>query len=779
MRHRLRHSGLVLAVLMSLVPWGMALGEDAENRVTLPPLVELDKLTDLVSKTLGLSVQFGVGKVAGSVRISLVAPVGGQDLWSIYHQLLASGGYTTVLSAVPPVYQVVTVADAAQQARAFSSAELSKLAFQPGYQVVLYDLKHVSAEAALKAMTTLISGPGVQLRTLAGQGRQFMLAAPATRQQEAVGILKLIDLPGREPVVRLVRPERTTLSTLQASVIAAWTAVGRIGENARQAEVLIAPDGLQLLLVAAANDMDLLERVVHDLDRSEPVELRTYRPQFFALDEVANLIAEAVGGESRSATATKAAGATSSLEVVRDNLTGSLLIKATSAQHQRIVELLKTLENVPASGRRQTKAIQVKHRRADEISRLIVAMVAAYDGRSEGTGTESAQPGGTGAGAGSQPAGSVPLAPGNPTSPPGTSGAPYPPMAGGFPSGLTSGMGGSVGSVSLPTPVPSAVLSVARSADGSLLITADPVTNRLIVLGEPRLVSQVEALVQQLDQYQPQVDLEFILVSLTEDQSREVGVELVRQFSSDGTNTNISSLFGLSQAPISDATLRTIGNASGLGTVVLRPGEYAAVLRALESLNDGRSVIRSQLVVNNNAQASLNGVIQQPISSVNSSTQVATTSYAGTSDAGTQITVSPQISPADYITLAYTVSQSSFLGQPIVTETGVIPPTKRNDNVSSIATVPDGHVIALGGLSNQSTGSSESRIPLLGSIPMFGNLFKSRRDSGSMSRFLAFIRVSILRRTNFEDLRYLSEQRMKEAALGDEGEPTLRPQFIR
>ena len=783
---RLNAAKLWLAGMMVVIAIPAFSGEERDpntSNVSLPPVVEMDNLTDLVATSLGVSVQFGEGKVPGVVRVSLAAPVGGQELWSVYHQILNNAGLTTVLSALPPVYHVVPLAEAVQQGRAFAAEDLARLRYQPGYLVSQYTLKHISAEAALKILMTILTGPGIQLRSMGGDGRQLMISAATMKQQEAAELIRAIDQPGRESVVRLVKPERTTPASLQASATAAWTALGRIDDNPRQAEILVAPDGLRMLLVASTSDIEKLEKVVRDLDESEPVEVKTYRPQFFSLDEVASLIVQSIGenGSGHSTAMPAAAGQATTnqtFQVIRDRLTGSLLVKATNAQHERIAALMKTLDSAPPGSRRQTRSIQVKHRRADEISRLVLAMISP----DQGSGSQN-----PGAVAGASPNPQAAQAAGAGGMQP-MSGSQFGGMGGGGVGGMggygngqlpSGGMqGGMLGSPTLPTTPTSGQVTVGKTSDGSLLITADPVTNRLIILGEPRIIDQVEQLVRQLDEYQPQVSLEFILVGLTDDQTQDLGVELVQQFSRDGTSTTVSSLFGLSQAVGGDATNRTIGNAVGLGTVVLKPGDFAAVLRALETVNNGRSVIRSQLIVSNNAQATLNGVVQQPISSINSSTQVATTSYAGTSDAGTQITVSPQISPADYVTLAYSLSQSSFLGQPIVTDTGVIPPTKRNDNVSSIATVPDGHVIALGGLSNQVDGHSESRIPLLGSIPYLGKLFSSNRDSQSSSKLYAFIRVTVLRRSDFSDLRYVSDQRVRKAGLADE-EPTLEAKFIR
>ncbi|MBA3686672.1 MAG: hypothetical protein H0W72_15730, partial [Planctomycetes bacterium] len=328
-------------------------------------------------------------------------------------------------------------------------------------------------------------------------------------------------------------------------------------------------------------------------------------------------------------------------------------------------------------------------------------------------------------------------------------------------------------------PATTTTTQVGGDQDNPVVITTDSVTNRLICLGDPRALDQIEALLAQLDKRQPQVELEVILVTLSDTQSRDLGVELIGQMQRGELTYTVSSLFGLSSAPAGDPVNRQLGNASGLGGVVVNPGDYAGVLRALETITKGRSLIRSQVIVANNAKATVNGVVQEPVTSINSGQQVATTTYAGTTDAGTQLTIQPQISAADYVNLTYTVSQSAFLGESTVTADGsVIPPTKRTDSVSSVATIPDGFVIALGGLSNRSRNSSESRLPFLGGIPGLGHLFKNQGKSESESRFYVFIRANVLRHAAFEDLRRMSARDVKQADV-DDGVPELVPEMVK
>ena len=61
-----------------------------------------------------------------------------------------------------------------------------------------------------------------------------------------------------------------------------------------------------------------------------------------------------------------------------------------------------------------------------------------------------------------------------------------------------------------------------------------------------------------------------------------------------------------------------------------------------------------------------------------------------------------------------------------------------------MATVPDSHVIALGGLTNRSEGEGETRVPFLGSIPLLGALFRRRANESKKRELLIFVTPTIV-----------------------------------
>jgi len=307
---------------------------------------------------------------------------------------------------------------------------------------------------------------------------------------------------------------------------------------------------------------------------------------------------------------------------------------------------------------------------------------------------------------------------------------------------------------------------------GGPTISIDEATNSILVIGTPVQVASVRELTEQLDTPISQVMLEILLVSLTDTETLDLGIELEKIEVGGGTLFRLSSLFGLG----TDAAAAVLpGAGSGLTGVVLDPGEFSVLIRALETVNEGRSVSMPRVLVANAQEAEFNSVVQQPILSTNASDVVATTSFGGFEDAGTTITVSPQILAGEQLSLDYSVTLSTFVGD---SSGPALPPPRQQNQLSSTITIPDSYTVAVGGIELDTFGEAESRVPLIGRVPWLGELFKNRSRSRSRTRFYVFIRASIYQDAIFEQLRYVSDTLADEASVPT-GWPVIKPQVIR
>jgi general secretion pathway protein D len=689
--------GLRFGSLLAVLLWTGVVASDAaaqpRGRVELSSVVDLARLVDLAAERLGLNIEYDT-KLAGSVTLRLNREVSDAELWSLTNRLLASRGFTTVRMSDDDTLSVVSLAAAAGLARLEAPEE--RAATPAGFRAVLVPDLVRRPEDAVAALKPMLSSSGRV--TAIPESGSLIVADLAPRVDAVLRAVENLDagaaalIPAEMPVTNL---PASRMAALLGQVAASRAAAGAA---TLRGEVLPGPDDRSLLVVAPADDLGHWRELIQRLDRREAVETVAYTPEAFSIADVAASVERLVGGDER-------------FRLVADELTGTLLVTATRAQHERVRALLDSLAEAPETARRPTRSFRLRNRDAEEVLGVVRSLVAAgVIGR--------AGPGGAADAADAAP-----------------------------PAGQTE----------------------------ALQLASDPATNSIIAIGGAGELARLERLLRDLDVRRPQVLLEVLIISLSESDAMDLGVEIEALI--DGPNDTVgklSSLFGLSSTGAGAAGIE--GNrGAGFTGIVLNPGDFSVVLRALRALNEGRSLSMPKVLVASNEQASINSVLEQPYTTLNASDTVATTSFGGSSNAGTEVSVTPQIAEGDHLRLEYQVSLSAFVGE---AADASVPPPRQQNSINSVATISDGHTIAVGGIELTTEGSSETGIPLLSDVPVLGEAFKSRSRSVSRSRFFVFIRPTILRDRDFEDLKYLSDRDAAETGI-DDGWPVPEPRLIR
>ncbi|MCB9609439.1 MAG: hypothetical protein H6716_22800 [Polyangiaceae bacterium] len=404
--------------------------------------------------------------------------------------------------------------------------------------------------------------------------------------------------------------------------------------------------------------------------------------------------------------------------LVTDELTGTIILSTTPNRHREARRLVDRLESVQEGARRPIRTFTIRHRQVDEVLSLLQSLLdaGAIDLTAPATIEAAAE-------------------------------------------GVTA---------ALPR------VQTGEEGERGIVLTADSGTNRIIAFGEGRLLDELAPLIETLDVATSQILVEAMVVTLTESETRDLAVELRKRGINDGVSYELVSLFGLSAA---DPVINVLPSADGTGFqgTVLDPGNFSAVVRALETVNDGRSLTMPKVLINNNESASLGSVVQAPYLTTNASNTVATTSYGGDSSAGTQIQVQPQVADGDQIVLDYDISISTFVGE---SADESLPPPKQENKLQAVVTVPDGFTVVVGGLELETEGDASSQVPILGDIPLIGNLFKSNSKSKSKSRFYVFLRCTVQRGGQLQDLRFRTQQALEDAGLPDDW-PKLEPRVMR
>ncbi len=669
-----------------------------ESTLVIPDgQLELARLIDLTAQQLELNIVYDASAVRGSTTMRVQSGLSGDELWELLHQVLASRNFTTVRMPGKAAYSVVKISEAAGLARVEPPDEELE-GPEPGFRSIVVPTIHRPAHELVEPLSKLVSKSGGSVTEL-GTSR-LLIADLSSRIQPTLNLLADLDLPSPDAVIEEMR--LSNLSGVQMSTLIKQILTTREqAENAQpQGDVLPAADAQSVLIVAPESRVPMLRALIDSLDRREHAETITYAAAHFPAEDVSALIEQSIAPEEDDR-----------WRLVVDHLTGSLIVTATPAQHERIRSLIERLDAAPVSARRPVRSFVIRNRSVNEVRRIIEDLIAA--GAIE-TGADPSD---------------------------------------------------------RETERPSQAASHSPD-ERPLVLTVDEGTNTLIAVGEPRLLAQVESLLESLDVRQAQVMLEVLMVTLSESDAFDLGVEIERITGRGETQFRLSSLFGLGAS----AAEGIIGAPTGVGFtgVALNPRDFTVLVRALQTITDGRGLSMPKLLVGNNQQATLDAVVQQPFASVNASNTVSTTSFGGTQDAGTVVTIQPQIAEGDHLLLDYSVSLSSFVGGASDT---TLPPPRQQNSVRSVATIPDGYTVVVGGIEIRDESKGTSQVPLLGDIPILGEAFKSRSNSSTRSRFYVFIRANIQRHNRFEDLKYISKRDIETAGI-DDGWPKVEPRLI-
>ncbi len=272
--------------------------------------------------------------------------------------------------------------------------------------------------------------------------------------------------------------------------------------------------------------------------------------------------------------------------------------------------------------------------------------------------------------------------------------------------------------------------------------------NGLIVSGSQPRINELEAFIRQIDLVVPLVHIEVIIADVRKSNTISTGISAGIGAKPAGPTTGtIVPQVDLSLNATSINNL--ISGINGLGIINLgsvTPNFYLT-LKALEE--QGALKIRStpQIATLNGHEAKLKvgstvyylEVQNNLINNVGNTTVSQSQQYKSL-DADLSITINPQVSGDEQITMSIGVTQSSFTER--ISETA--PPGKLNRDFQSLVRVKNGEMIMLGGLEENSTSNSGRGLPLISRIPVLKWIFGNRTRSKTENKLTIFIKPTII-----------------------------------
>ena len=317
-----------------------------------------------------------------------------------------------------------------------------------------------------------------------------------------------------------------------------------------------------------------------------------------------------------------------------------------------------------------------------------------------------------------------------------------------------------------------------------ITVWADGQTNALVVSAPPKVMRSLMAIVDKLDIRRAQVLIEAIIVEVLVGKSSELGVTWAIEGSGSDAPIAVTNFpgsgagvvqFGAASADGTTDLSSLIGEgiSIGVGRISDSGVSFAAILRALQSNADTNIISTPSLVTTDNEEASLTVGQEVPFISgqftsaggaagvVNPFTTVQRESV------GVKLTITPQINEGDSLLLKISQEISSIS----TTTEGAVDLVTNERIIETTVIVDDGTIVVLGGLIDDVLRETDQRVPVLGSIPILGNLFRSRKTETLKTNLMIFIRPKILR--DAEQTFAETNQKynfMRQVQLGSQGE---------
>ena len=502
------------------------------------------------------------------------------------------------------------------------------------------------------------------------------------------------------------------------------------------------PGNNSLVITDYADNLQRLARIVAAMDVSNASDVEVIPLKNAVAADLAPLVARLIDGGSAAAPAAAQGQSDTSFKttLIAEPRSNALILRAANpARVAQVRALVDKLDQPPVPGSSAASGnIHVVYLKNADATKLATTLRAAMSATGGGSGAAAAGTSGSG-GLATSAASSSTASASNSSNSAGLGGS----------GGLGMGAGGGSSSANSNQP----------STGGQ--IQADPTTNSLIITAPEPQYRQLRAVIDKLDGRRAQVLVESLIVEVTASKLAEFGIQWQSVLGSKGdgvvgaigTNSAVSggNILSLAAGIASGSTsaLDSVGRGLNFALAPRVNGQYylGALANFLQNSGDANVLSTPNLMTLDNEEAKI--VIGNNVPFV-------TGSYANTTgnntvnpfstverkDVGLMLRVRPQINENGTVKLAIYQEVSKIDGNTLKDVNG---PTTSKRSIESNVLVEDGSIIVLGGLLEDSYQQAEDKVPLMGDIPVLGNLFRSENRSRKKTNLMVFLRPVVVR----------------------------------
>lgn len=285
------------------------------------------------------------------------------------------------------------------------------------------------------------------------------------------------------------------------------------------------------------------------------------------------------------------------------------------------------------------------------------------------------------------------------------------------------------------------------SLTGQVYCVADPDTNTLMVLTAPSNFERLRAIIAELDRPIPQVLIKVLIAEVTWGDDMDLGVEFsILDVEPDGDEQSLFTDFGVADAT-GGLVLRVVG------------GDVTAALRALQEITKLDILSRPSILTSDNQTATITVGEEVPFVRNTRTTETGQTiNTIEYEDIGIILEVTPHINPDGLVIMDVSPEISTTTAETVPISETLNAPVFAKRSANTRIAIRDGQTIVIGGLMQDRRSESVRQVPILGSIPLLGALFRRTVEEKDKTELLIFLTPHVAREP--DELRDMTEDEM-------------------
>ena len=276
--------------------------------------------------------------------------------------------------------------------------------------------------------------------------------------------------------------------------------------------------------------------------------------------------------------------------------------------------------------------------------------------------------------------------------------------------------------------------SLTRRLEQEVTVVGDEKSNTLVISASPRYMDTVSQIVDELDAAPPQVMIQVLLAEVTLDGADTWGMDV--KVGPVGGQNVIAGTFGAGAA---------LSTALGVANLSVEASDFSLLVRSLEVQGKLEVLSRPQVTVKNNETAMIQvGEDIAIVTGVERLDNGNTRSDVERRDTGIILNVTPTISSDGFVQIDLSPEISTVSSRTTQISEDFEAPIINKRVVDTTVTVRDGQTIVIGGLIQTQEETRETKVPILGDIPILGILFRSKDENNIKTELLVILTPTVI-----------------------------------